>query len=173
MAKHQQATKLTTARRRVRYAVRKGLVVAVVVAFVVALVVADRHGLFGRAPVPDRRKYHGGNFRVARVLDGDTLDIDVPDDRYNSVHTRIRLWGIDTPEIEKRDRSADHFGPEASAMTHSLCDGKTVRIELEPVRDTRGVHGRLLAYVILPDGRMLNRLLIQEGYGYADPRFAH
>jgi micrococcal nuclease len=31
----------------------------------------------------------------------------------------------------------------------------------------------LLAYVFLPDGRMLNSVLVAEGYGYADPRYEH
>ena len=38
---------------------------------------------------------------------------------------------------------------------------------------TRDKFGRLLNYVYLPDGRMLNRVLIEEGPGFADPRFNH
>jgi len=44
----------------------------------------------------DTEKYHGKTFTVSNVVDGDTIDIDVPDGEYE--HTRIRLWGIDTPE---------------------------------------------------------------------------
>jgi micrococcal nuclease len=49
-----------------------------------------------------------------------------------------------------------------------------VRLKLweKETRDNQQYH-RLLAYVYLPDGRMLNRALIEEGYGYADPRYDH
>jgi len=65
-----------------------------------------------------------------------------------------------------------HFGPEASRFTRDACLGRNVRLQLEP-RRTRDNYGRLLAYVILPDGTMLNRELVRQGYGYADPRYAH
>ena len=37
----------------------------------------------------------------------------------------------------------------------------------------RGKYGRLLAYVQLPDSRILNEVLLSEGYAYADLRFEH
>ena len=47
-----------------------------------------------------------------------------------------------------------------------------VRLQLV-AGDTRGKYKRLLAYVHLPDGEMLNRVLVRDGYAYADPRFSH
>ena len=138
---------------------------------VIALVLADRAGLFGRAPKGDVATYDGRTFRVARVIDGDTLDVDVPDGGRSL--TRIRLWGVDTPEVETDERPADPFGPQASQYAKALVQDKWVRLQLETGRPTRGKYGRLLAYVHLPDGRMLNRLLVAGGYGYADPRFDH
>ncbi|MCE5184542.1 MAG: hypothetical protein LLF76_00255 [Planctomycetaceae bacterium] len=44
----------------------------------------------------DRQKYHGRAFTVLEVIDGDTLDIDIPDGKFPD--TRIRLLGVDTPE---------------------------------------------------------------------------
>ena len=166
-----QRGRLTPGQHRIRYAARRVLWVLGATAAVAALVLADQVGLFGRAPATDRAKYHGRTFRVVKVVDGDTLDIDIPDGGYD--HTRVRFWGVDTPETVRKDTPVQHFGPEASAYTKSACTGQTVRIELEPTRDPRGRYGRLLAYVFLPDGRMLNRALIEEGCGYADPRFDH
>ena len=44
----------------------------------------------------DLQKYHEKIFTVVNVMDGDTIDIDIPDGKYD--RTRIRLWGVDTPE---------------------------------------------------------------------------
>ncbi len=125
------------------------------------------------APVAndDASRYHDRTFRVARVVDGDTLDIDVPDG--DKQVTRIRLWGVDTPEVAGRGKPDMHFGPEASAFAKTTLEGKSVHVVLSPDR-TRGLYGRLLAYVFLErGGRMFNEMLLEEGYAYADLRFAH
>ncbi|MHC4984150.1 MAG: thermonuclease family protein, partial [Planctomycetota bacterium] len=110
---------------------------------------------------------------VARVIDGDTIDVEVSDGKFPT--TRVRLWGVDTPEMgnKRTGEPPAHFGPEASAFARRLCAGKTVRLKLEPGGRTRGTKGRLLAWVYLPDGTLLNRVLVEEGYAYADPRFDH
>ena len=153
-----------------RYTLRRGAFGSILAAAIVAIFFADRGGVFGRAPVNDLAKYDGQSFTVVRVVDGDTIDIDIPDGKYSN--TRIRLWGVDTPETVKANTPVQHFGHEASDFTRSQVQGKTVRIQLEH-HQTRDKHDRLLAYVILPDGKMLNRLLISSGYGYADPRYEH
>ena len=119
----------------------------------------------------DDTRYHDRSFRVSRVVDGDTLDIEAPD-RDRSV-TRIRLWGVDTPEVAQGGRSDMHFGPEASAFARRTLEGRTVHVVLVPQR-TRGKYGRLLAYVFLDrGGRMFNEMLLEDGYAYADLRFKH
>ena len=168
--KHRRPSKMTDRQRRTRYAARH-LVRALAVALVLAgLIAADRAGLFGKRPPPDADKYDGRSFVVVKVVDGDTIDLDVPDAAWD--HTRVRLWGVDTPETVKENTPVQHFGPQASEFTRRTCRGKLVRIELDP-RDTRDRYGRLLAYVYLDDGRMLNRVLVAGGYAYADPRFDH
>ena len=171
MGKSERTHKLSDRGRKMRYAARRLVKLAVVAAVLAALVLADRAGIFGRAPKGDFAVYDGATFLVVRVVDGDTLDVDTPDRHKPS--TRIRLWGVDTPEIHSQDRPVDHFGPEASDFAKGLVKARLVRLELEAGRDTRDRYGRLLAFVRLGDGRVLNRLLIEEGYGYADPRFDH
>ena len=119
----------------------------------------------------DFEKYHDKIFTVINVVDGDTIDIDVPDGQNN--HTRIRLWGIDTPETKHPTFGVMYFGPEAADFTKELVLGKQVRIYLDQGNRTRGKYGRLLAYVQLPDKRFLNEVLLTEGYAYADLRFRH
>ena len=166
-------SKLSDPQRRLRYGGRKLLVLLLAAALVGGVHVADRFGVFGRARTPDHEKYNGKVFRVVHVVDGDTLDVEIRDEVRRKPATRIRLWGVDTPEtVDPRKPKPDHFGPEASAFTKDLANDANVRLELDPV-STRDKYERLLAYVILPDGRMLNRVLVEEGYAYADPRFPH
>jgi micrococcal nuclease len=118
----------------------------------------------------DFEKYHKKTFTVVKVLDGDTIDIDIPDVNHN--HTRIRLWGIDAPETKSRYSDVMYFGPEAVEFTEKLALGRQVTIYLQE-HNTRGKYGRLLAYVQLPDGRFLNEVLVSWGFAYADWRFRH
>jgi len=123
-----------------------------------------------QAKASDFEKYHAKTFTAINVVDGDTIDIDVPDGEYN--RTRIRLWGIDTPETKNPKLGVMYFGPEASDFAKKLVLGKQVTVYLEEHR-TRGYYGRLLAYVQLPDRRFLNEALLTEGFAYADLRFKH
>ncbi len=118
----------------------------------------------------DFEKYHDKTFTVLKIVDGDTIDIDVPDDKYN--HTRIRLWGIDTPETKNPKTGVMYFGPEAADFTTKSALGRQVTVYLEEHR-TRDKYGRLLAYIKLPDGGFLNEALLSEGLAYADTRFRH
>jgi len=119
----------------------------------------------------DYEKYHAKTFAVINVIDGDTIDIDIPDGRYE--RTRIRLLGIDAPETKGEQVDVMYFGPEAAEFTHTLALGESVTVYLDTPNPTRGKYGRLLAYVKLPDGRFLNEALLTEGYVYADSRFSH
>ncbi len=124
----------------------------------------------GQVGTYDFDRYHAKSFTVVKVVDGDTIDIDVPD--ADKKHTRIRLWGIDTPETKHPEVGVMYFGPEAAEFATKLALGKQVAVYLEEHR-TRGKFGRLLAYVQLPDGRFLNEVLLSEGFAYADLRFRH
>ncbi len=147
---------------------RRNPVAAAVLVLVIVLVA------WGRLRVPlgdDFDRYHNRTVTCVNVVDGDTIDINVPDGRYP--HTRIRLWGVDTPETKSSDRGVMYFGPEASAFTRDLVLDKPVRVVLAPDR-TRDKYDRLLAYVYLADtDRMLNEELLAEGLAYADRRFNH
>lgn len=119
----------------------------------------------------DFSRYHNQSARVVYVVDGDTFDVDIPDRR--KPHTRIRLWGVDTPEVGMHDTEPMYFGAEASRYAKQTLLDQPVRVELAPER-TRDRYGRLLAYVYLADtGQMFNEMLLETGHAYADKRFAH
>ncbi len=150
---------------------RRGWAITILV--LASLIAADRAGwLLVRSP-DDLTAYHEAETLVARVIDGDTIEIETPDPRHRRPATQVRLWGIDCPERAGPRRAAgEPFAEEALALARSLAEGRRIRIALEPHR-TRDVHGRLLAHVELPDGTSLNETLLEAGLAAADDRWPH
>jgi micrococcal nuclease len=109
----------------------------------------------GGCSEPDSESASGGELTTARVTkhtDGDTL--------WLSGVGKVRLIGVDTPEVYGQ---AECYGREASAFVeHILPLGSEVRYRLGV--DERDRYGRALAYIWLPDGRFLNRMLVARGY---------
>jgi micrococcal nuclease len=102
----------------------------------------------------DHGAAHGGRERqatVTRVVDGDTVVL--------SSLGRSRLIGIDTPEVYG---DAECYGTEASAFAKRLLTGRRVRYAagVEP----RDRYGRALVYLWLGDGRLVNELLVANGF---------
>lgn len=152
---------------------KRNAIVTLALVFAAVLVFLDHSPLkrSWRPQTNDLEKYHAKSFTVANVVDGDTLDVDIPDGTYQ--HTRIRLWGVDTPETKSNKYGVMYFGPEATNFTTEMTMGKKVTLYLDQNSRTRGKYGRLLAYVKLPDGTFLNESLLTEGFAYADLRFRH
>jgi micrococcal nuclease len=99
-----------------------------------------------------------GEGRVLRVIDGDTVDIDL-----GGTRERVRLLGIDTPETVDPRRPVGCFGQQASHRTKELLPpGTTVRLERD--LEARDRYGRLLAYVRRADGTFVNQALLEEGF---------
>lgn len=89
----------------------------------------------------------------AWVVDGDTIDI---------AGTRIRLAGIDAPEM-------DHpYGVKAKWALVNLCKGHVVRA----VFDGDLSHGRTVATCYLPDGRDLSAEMVKAGMAVDWPKFS-
>ncbi len=148
---------------------------------VVLLMVLVWLGRSGRVPLvqppvaSDLQRYHQRVFTVVKVVDGDTIDVDVPDGRYR--HTRIRLWGVDTPETHGFESvgfgGEMYWGPEASEFARRKLLNNDVRLELVEGK-TRDKYKRLLGYVyVVPSGAMFNESLLRGGHAYADTRFSH
>lgn len=120
----------------------------------------------------DWGRFHGKDVRVVRVVDGDTLVVEPLEGGGGAV--RVRLWGVDTPEVADRGSggAAEPYADEGTRFTEKLCEGRVVGLELEP-HQTRDKFGRLLAYVRVPGGEVLNERLILAGLAQADGRFSH
>jgi micrococcal nuclease len=108
----------------------------------------------------------GSLLSVDEFLGGDTLVVEI-----NGQQERVRLIGVDTPETVHPQKPVEYFGKEASAFTKQLAEGQAVRLEDAPHCTDRDKYNRLLRYVYLPDGRLLNAEIIAQGYGHAYTRF--
>ena len=100
-------------------------------------------------------------YKVVRVVDGDTVVLAM-----EGGDTKVRLIGVNTPEVVDPRRPVQCFGKEASLKTKELLKDTAVRVELDPSQGTLDKYGRTLAYLFLPDGTNVNQTLIEEGYAY-------
>lgn len=119
----------------------------------------------------DLERYHGRSFPVVRVVDGDTLHLGVADSTGDV--TKVRLIGIDAPEMGFGGGERMYYAQEATAATRRLALDQHVTVYLDQQAGNRDRYERLLAYIQLPDGRFVNEELLTEGFAYADPRFKH
>ena len=132
--------------------------------------VLDRAGVF-RYGGDDWRNFDQQTFLVTHVADGDTI---VVRPAGGGTETRVRLLGLDAPELNGRDGPGgpDHWAREAKRYTASRVEHKPVVLRLEPT-ETRDRYRRLLAYVYVGDSANLNLDLVRDGQAYADRRFRH
>ena len=77
---------------------------------------------------------------------------------------RIRLIGIDAPEVAHPEKPAQCFGDEAAQKTKELLAGHDVLLVPDPLCSDKDQYNRLLRYVYLEDGTLINSRLIEEGY---------
>lgn len=96
---------------------------------------------------------------VTRVTDGDTIEVS-PD--VASVN-EVRFIGMDTPEKYGKE-GPQPLAEEATEFTADAIDAADSHVTLRLDSEKRDDYGRALAYVYLPDGAMLNDLLVEEGY---------
>jgi micrococcal nuclease len=66
-----------------------------------------------------------------------------------------------------------YYGAEASKFTADTALGQEVTVIMDKVSKPRDKYNRLLCFVKLADGRILNEELVSEGFAYADTRFPH
>ncbi len=93
------------------------------------------------------------SLQTIEVIDGDTIDVD---------GVRVRYIGVNTPELARGGRASDCFASKAYEFNRTLVEKGGLRLEKDVSETDKYL--RLLRYVYLPDGRMVNEILVEQGY---------
>ena len=113
---------------------------------------------------------HEYNCTIRRVVDGDTVDVDIDLGFGIWIHNeRVRLYGIDTPESRTRDLEEKKAGLFAKdVVLHYLPEGS--KQVLRTHKDKVGKYGRVLGEFIIYDGladrqTTINQFMIDHRIG--------
>jgi len=93
---------------------------------------------------------------VTYIFDGDTFR--------TRNGERIRLLGINTPEVAHNAQRQQAYSKKAKRRLTQLIMGKPVRLRLD--KEKKDKYGRTLAQVYLRDGRWVNDILVAEGLAH-------
>ena len=96
---------------------------------------------------------------VEAVVDGDTLAL--------RGGQRLRLRGIEAPEVLHKDKPGQYYGTEAKKVLSSLVDGQNLFLDKAELDTDR--YGRLVGMARLGDGRVVNLIMIEEGAAFVYP----
>ncbi len=99
--------------------------------------------------------------RVTQVIDGDTLEL--------KDETRVRLIGIDTPEIGRDGKADDPGSRQATAALRDMLSASGWRVRLVADGEGRDRYGRRLAHLFDDQGRNISEQLIALGLAYQSP----
>ena len=105
--------------------------------------------------------------KVNKVVDGDTIDVDIDLGFDISFSSRVRLAGIDTPESRTTDLKEKALGVEVKEkIKKEIAAAKEIVIKTEKP-DSSEKYGRILGWLFLDGNTVsLNQQLIDQGYAW-------
>lgn len=101
---------------------------------------------------------------VTRVVDGDTVDATIDLGFDINISKRIRLHGIDTPEVRTRDKEEKKKGIAAKDRLQQIVDYHDGVLYLQSM--DKGKYGRCIGilFEVDFDDSSINDLLVYEGH---------
>jgi micrococcal nuclease len=105
--------------------------------------------------------------QVLRVVDGDTIDVDIDLGFDISFTSRVRLAGIDTPESRTTDKKEKALGLEVKQRLKDLLSKSSNIVIKTQKPDSTEKYGRILGWLFI-DGaeKSINEGLIADGYAW-------
>ena len=105
--------------------------------------------------------------KVLKVVDGDTIDVDIDLGFNITYYQRVRLAGIDTPESRTTDKKEKELGLEVKDRLKKAIDAATTIVIKTEKPDSSEKYGRILGWVFLDNNKVsINQTLIDEGYAW-------
>jgi micrococcal nuclease len=106
--------------------------------------------------------------QILKVVDGDTIDVEIDLGFDISITKRVRLAGIDTPESRTSDKYEKTLGLEVkNYLKHRLADATSVVIRTEKP-DSSEKYGRVLGWLFLDSEELsVNEAMIASGYAWS------
>ena len=99
------------------------------------------------------------NWEVTRIVDGDTVDVIIDLGFDISYKSRVRLYGIDTPESRTRDKDEKVRGLMSKQyLVDELSKGQVV---IKTYKDKKGKFGRVLGEMYVAD-RNINLMMVDD-----------
>jgi micrococcal nuclease len=105
--------------------------------------------------------------KVTKVVDGDTIDVEIDLGFSIAFSSRVRLAGIDTPESRTTNKEEKVLGLEVKkVLSDRIANAKSIVIRTEKM-DSTEKYGRILGWLYL-DGEALsvNEALVAGGYAW-------
>ena len=129
---------------------------AVASAFFVCLLFAE-FALADDTCTLNKKAGHYESVQLDYVVDGDTIWL--KDGR------KVRILGINTPEIEWEDKPGDPFGDDAKRAAKSFLL-KEKQLILQTDAGKKDHYGRTLGHLFRPDGNSLSAYLLKQGLAF-------
>ena len=104
------------------------------------------------------------NAQVVRVVDGDTIDVELDLGFDIRLKARVRFAGINAPESRTRDAVEKQAGLAAKRYVEDWISEREQRVIIQTTLDDRGKFGRVLGRILNPDGHCLNDELVSLGH---------
>ena len=105
--------------------------------------------------------------KVTKVVDGDTIDVEIDLGFDISFSSRVRLAGIDTPESRTLNKMEKALGLEAKSYLKSQIESaKTIVIKTEKMNSSEK-YGRILGWLFLDGSEVsMNEKMISDGHAW-------
>jgi micrococcal nuclease len=114
------------------------------------------------------------NYEIVKVVDGDGI---IVKNSISNKEEEVRFYGIDAPELTpckklKQDERETHLpGRFLMELAHKSYEflrkrakiGKRITL-IQEVGNEQDPYGRTLAYVVLPNGKTLNEIMVKKGF---------
>ena len=105
------------------------------------------------------------NAKLIRVINGDTLDLEIDLGFDLNIKQRLKLYGVDTPDSRSSDLVVKKKGLDAKQR---LIDLLPKQFEVTTILNKRGKYGRILGTIKIRDEKNneinINELLVDEGH---------